>query len=156
MNYNPYEIVYRYQNELIDLVAQKQEIEGKIKDLQNFIKQGIAEGEATGKEEIDGYTCVTERKTTEKRTLRKDLLTAEIILNHGTFKADFAARYIPIAYRNAMIMDKDLCDGYDLKLGELDKALGGKKNSVDFVDIEIKEDVSKRITRLPQAPIIEV
>ena len=156
MNTNPYESAYIWQNKIIELEQRKQKLDEDIKICKEEYLKAVARGEATGKDQIDGYTCVTERKTTEKRTIKYDTLPAEIVLNHGTLNASFVSQYIPVTYQHQMLRDTNLDTAYKLGLGELDKALGGKKNTVDYVDVEIKEDIKKRITRMAPEPIIEV
>ena len=42
-----------------------------------------------------------------------------------------------------LIRDPDFEKGYKLGLGELDKATGGKKNSAEYVDVEMQETTTK-------------
>ena len=122
-------------------------------------ESAIARGELTGKATIDGYTLKVETKTTEKRTLRMDLLRAmqpDIVLTTGKYDATLATRYLTEKQKKKLLKDADFEEGYALGLGELDRALGGKKNSAQYVTVEITPTETKTITRMPIAPIVEV
>lgn len=156
---NPYQDAYAWQNKIIELTRDKQIIEEEIKEAKARYESAIARGELTGKATIDGYTLKVETKTTEKRTLRMDLLRAmqpDIVLSTGKYDATLATRYLTEKQKKKLLKDADFEKGYVLGLGELDRALGGKKNSAQYVTVEITPTETKTITRLPIAPIVEV
>jgi len=156
---NPYKAAWIAQSIIIDLEHEKQEIEERIKNAKEVYDLAVARGEATGKATIDGYTLKIDIKTTEKRTMRMDLLRTmqpDIILSTGKYDATLATRYLTAKQKDKLLKDADFEKGYKLGLGELDRALGGKKNSAQYVTVEITPTETKTITRLPIAPIVEV
>lgn len=156
---NPYHDAWLYQIDMINCQERISKETEKLKEAQEKYAEAIARGEETGKATIGGYSLKVETTTKEKRTIEMDLIKThcpEIITSNGTLKADFATKFIPAYMLNQMLNAHDFDKCYKLGLGELDKALGGKKNSAQYVTVEITPTETKTITRLPIAPIVEV
>jgi len=156
---NPYEKAYAWQNRIIELEQRKQKLDEEIKICKEEYSKSIARGEETGKATIVGYSLKVEVSTEEKRTIEMDLLKEhepDLLCEHGTYSAYLATRYIAKNDIAKLINDPYFEKEYKLGLGELDKALGGKKNSAQYVTVEITPTETKTITRLPLAPIVEV
>ncbi len=155
---NPYEEAHRIQTYIAELSEQVAAINTQIAKARDHYERALAEGEASGHTKIGEFELVVKHKITERRTIRMDQILAtrpEIILTAGTYTADLATKYLTPTMHRMLIRDPDFEKGYKLGLGELDKATGGKKNSAEYVDVEMQETTTKAVVR-NREPIIEV
>ena len=153
---NPYEVAWNIQNKLIEIDQKLKDLKVEKEHLEALYENAINAGQ--DKPTIRGYNLIVETKTTEKRTLNINALKAErpeIFFELGKYHAEFVARYIPKKSRDKMLEAPELIGLYDLKLGDLDTACGGKKNATKYCDVEIVPKVTKRISRI-ENQIIEV
>jgi len=135
------------------------ELQDLKKELEADYEAAIARGEETGKATIGGYTLKVEVSTKEKRTIEMDIVKKhipEIMFKCGKYDAPMISKYLTPIMREMLLSSGEFEDGYKLGLGELDKALGGKAQSAQYVTVEITPTETKTITRLPIAPIVEV
>lgn len=155
---NPYEEAWKLQNKMIAIDQQIQDLQAQKAEIQNNYNRAIAQGENAGLSKVGEYSLIKETKTTERRSIRFEAirqLNPEILTTVGTYPAVFAARFMTPKQKEKMTSDPEFEKNYKLGLGELDKAIGGKKNSAPYVDIEVVPTITKRISRI-ENPIIEV
>jgi len=155
---NPYESAWMYQNKMIAIDQQIGDLNVQKEELQIHYDRSIAQGENAGKTKIGEYSLIVETKTFERRILKMEAirqLKPEILTTVGTFPAEFATKYLTEKQKLRLTSDPDFEKNYKLGLGELDRAVGGKKHAAPYVDIEISAKETKRISRI-ETPIIEV
>ena len=153
---NPYEAAYELQNKLISIDQQIADLTAERNGIAAVIEREINRGNQ--RPSIQGYNLIEETRTTEKRKIRLDEIRQHdpaTLLCVGRFDASYVSRFISLSKDHPMLWAPDFEEHYDLKLGELDRATGGKKNSAPYVDVEIIPKTTRRISRI-ESPIIEV
>jgi len=148
---NPYQQAWDYQTELANIELVIKDLTAEKAHLEALYEKALIEGEATGRDNIDGYHLVTETRVSEKRTIDIDAIkhiNPDILLTAGTFDAGYVSQYISAAQTEELINDPGFDVHYKLGLGELERAVGGKKQMSPYIDTELTPKITKRVARI--------
>lgn len=148
MSKNPYEEAHgllREQSEIVEkinaLTARNVELTAKIESL-------IAS--AQGAQSIGKYRLITQRKTRETRTVIIDKIkeySPELLFKAGKYTIPAVDVEWTDEKKRAYLESYNYGRHYQIGLSELDVAVGGKKNSAPYVDIDIKETLTYSVEK---------
>ena len=148
---NPYQQAWDYQTELANIELVIKDLTAEKARIEALYEKALIEGEATGRDNIDGYHLVTETRVSEKRTVRLDdikHINPDILLTAGTFDAGYICQYLEPEQAARMLADAEFDQHYKLGLGELERAVGGKKQMSPYIDTELTPKITKRVARI--------
>jgi len=133
---NPYEAAHKCQTEIDELNKMVADLNARVVTLKQQRDEYIQRGMSTGATQIGAYAV---HKVMRRRTERKVDLTEivtyapEIVRQAGTLKSEFVCAHLSPRAQERMMADPQFEDNYSISLGDLDKATGGKKQSVPYV-----------------------